>query len=286
MNLKKLLILPILSLSMLTSIYSSETNAHARWLLPSHTNVTGNSEHVITFDMSISNELFQGHHGFVQASTIKDFSKLRATPASLDVIEPNGKWRKDIPFHYLNIKSSGYDTINSEGTHHYVLNQADVYMVIFKDKDGKMSRRFGKPDQVNLPDGATVVNTMRYMPTVHTFVSRNKLTKPARINKGLELVAKGHPNDLFAGEEASFEVYFQGKPLDKELEIQIVKGNSRYRNEREQQTIKLKGSHTFSVTLPKAGMYLVEAELAQPSTEEGIKLDRWAMFTTLEVNPE
>jgi hypothetical protein len=273
-------------LALTTVLFSAAALSHGRWLLPSHTNVTGKSAHAVTFDMSISNDLFQGHYGFVQASTVTDFSKLDATPASLDVIEPNGEWRRDIPFHWLNIRSSGFDTIKTEGTHHYVLNQSDVFFVIFKDLNGELDRRFGKLENMTLPSGSEVVNTIRYIPTIHTFVSRNKMTTPGRLNRGLELVAKGHPNDLFVGEEASFEVYFNGKPLDKELEVQVVRGNTRYRNEREQQTYTLKDTNEFTVTFPKAGMYLVEAELKQPSSEKGIKLDRWALFTTLEVNPE
>lgn len=288
----KLLQLPRLTggvgkiLAVSTLLFSAATLSHGRWLLPSHTNVTGNSEHAVTFDMSISNDLFQGHYGFVQASRINEVPNLDATPASLDVIEPNGDWRKDIPFHWLNIKSSGFDTLSKEGTHHYVLNQSPVYLIIYKDENGNLDRRFGKLSQVTLPKGSEVVKTMRYIPTIHTFVSRNKMTQPSRLNKGLELVAKGHPNDLFAGEDVTFEVYFQGKPLDKELEIQVVRGNTRYRNDREQQTIVLKQHNDFNVTFPKAGMYLVEAELKLPSTESGIDLDRWALFTTLEVNAE
>lgn len=270
-------------IALLTMAFSATVFGHGRWLLPSHTNVTGTSEHAVTFDMSISNDLFQGHYGYIQAS--KNL-KLEATPASLDVIEPNHQWRRDIPFHWLNIRSSGFDTLKQDGTHHYVLNQSPVYISIFKDVKGELNRRFSKPQDLTLPKGATLEKAMRYIPTIHTFVSRNKLTTPSKLNKGLELVAKGHPNDLFVGETQGFEIFFNGKPLDKELEIQVVRGNTRYRNEREQQTFTLKGTNQFNVNFEKAGMYLVEAELALPSKEKGIHVDRWAMFTTLEVNPE
>ncbi|KMT63968.1 DUF4198 domain-containing protein [Catenovulum maritimum] len=273
-------------ISYLSFFFSANSLAHGRWLLPSHTNISGNAEHVITLDMAISNDLFQGHYGFIQASQIADMSKLTATPASLDVILPDGVWRKDIPFHWLKIRSSGFDTLTQTGTHHYVLNQPPVYFVIFKDASGKLDRRFGKLSQVDLPSGAEVVSTMRYMPSIHTFVSRNALTKPHRLNKGLELIASNHPNDLFAGESAQFEIYFSGKPLNEEIEVQVVKGNTRYRNERNQQTFNLKNSHKFTVNFAEAGMYLIEAELKRPSTETGIELDRWALFTTLEVSPE
>lgn len=273
-------------LAIATTFYANDSSAHGRWLLPSHTNLTGTNKHVVTFDMSISNELFQGHHGFVQASSLDDLRKAKATPASLDVLLPDGSWRRDIPFHWLNIKSSGADVIDTEGTSHYVLNQIDVYMVIFEDAEGKMGRRFGKPEQVVLPKDAKIVKTMRYMPTIHTFVSRNKLTQPGRLNKGLELVIKGHPNDLFVGEQVEFEVYFQGKPLNQDLEVQIVKGNTRYRNDRQQRDIELSDTSTFYHTFDQAGMYLIEAELKQPSDIDGIDLDRWAVFTTLEVNAE
>ena len=274
------------ALALCALFFSAMSQSHGRWLLPSHTNVTGNSAHVITLDMSISNDLFQGHYGYIQASTLTHFDKVDATPASLDVMEPNGTWRRDIPFHWLHIRSSGYDTIEAEGTHHYVLNQPDVYFVIFKDSEGEMHRRFGKLENMSLPTGSTVVKTMRYIPTIHTFVSRNKLTKPGRLNKGLELVATSHPNDLFAGETVEFEVYFQGKPLTHALEVQVVRGNTRYRNDRQQQVFDLKNTNTFSVNFNKPGMYLVEAELKLPSSETGIDVDRWALFTTLEVNPE
>jgi uncharacterized GH25 family protein len=268
---------------LLTVVFSSTAFGHGRWLLPSHTNVTGLSEHAVTFDMSISNDLFQGHYGYIQAS--KNV-KIPATPASLDVIEPNQEWRRDIPFHWLNIKSSGFDTLTQDGTHHYVLNQSPVFISIFKDVKGELHRRFSKPQDLVLSEGEKLVNTMRYIPSIHTFVSRNKLTTPGRLNKGLELVTKGHPNDLFVGETTEFEIYFNGQPLNKKMEIQVVRGNTRYRNEREQQTFNLKNTNQFKVNFTKAGMYLVEAELALPSKEQGIKTDRWALFTTLEVNPE
>lgn len=274
---------PFKLLMALTTVLSFSALGHGRWLLPSHTNVTGTSEHAITFDMSISNDLFQGHYGYIQASKNLD---LPATPASLDVIEPNQQWRRDIPFHWLNIRSSGFDTLKQDGTHHYVLNQSPVYISIFKDVKGEMHRRFSKPEDVALPEGAELVKAMRYIPTIDTFVSRNKLTTPSTLNKGLELIAKGHPNDLFVGESVSFEIHFEGKPLDQKLEVQVVRGNTRYRNEREQQTFMLQGTNQFSVNFNKAGMYLVEAELALPSIEKGIDVDRWALFTTLEVNPE
>ncbi|MCF2947999.1 DUF4198 domain-containing protein [Paraglaciecola aquimarina] len=270
-------------LFVLSTIFSSSVFGHGRWLLPSHTNLTGTPEHAVTFDMSISNDLFQGHYGYIQAS--KNL-KIPATPASLDVIEPNQEWRRDIPFHWLNIRSSGFDTLKQDGTHHYVLNQSPVYISVFKDAAGELHRRFSKPQDLTLAEGAKLEKAMRYIPTIHTFVSRNKLTTPGRLNNGLELVAKGHPNDLFVGESQSFEVYFEGKPLTQELEIQVVRGNTRYRNEREQQTFVLKGTNQFEVIFEKAGMYLVEAELVQPSAEKGIEIDRWALFTTLEVNPE
>lgn len=273
-------------LAMLALIYSATGATHGRWLLPSHTNVSGNGSHAISFDMSISNDLFQGHYGFIRASQIDENTPLAATPASLDVIEPDGNRRNDIPFHWLNIKSSGVDVLTQAGTFHYVLTQPDVYIVIFKNAKGELDRRFGKPSEIKLPEGSTITKTMRYIPTIHTFVSRNKMTQPSRLNKGLELVVVGHPNDLFAKEVVKFEVYFNGKPLNHELDVQVVRGNTRYRNDRAEQVVTLANGHQFDVTFPTAGMYLVEAELKLPSNIPGIDLDRWAFFTTLEVNAE
>ena len=41
-----------------TALASSYANAHAQWLVPSHTSLSGDKAHYVMIDASISNEIF------------------------------------------------------------------------------------------------------------------------------------------------------------------------------------------------------------------------------------
>jgi len=116
-------------------------------------------------------------------------------------------------------------------------------------------------------------------------VSRNKMTKPVSFSIGLELLAESHPNDLFVGESARFQLQLNGKPVDKAVSIDVVEGNTRYRNERKTQKITTDKNGWFEIKWQVAGMYLIETEFDMPSKEVGIDIDKYSLFTTLEVNP-
>ncbi len=82
-----------------------------------------------------------------------------------------------------------------------------------------------------LPKDAKKLEVSQSVGRVETFVTNgapnDTALKPT--NRGIELVAVGHPNDLFAGEEATFRVLVDGKPATG-LEFEIVRGATRYRN--------------------------------------------------------
>ena len=90
-----------------------------------------------------------------------------------------------------------------------------------------------------------------------TFVTNGSPNETAlkTTGEGIELVPVTHPNDLVAGEAATFKLQIDGKPAAG-LELEITRGGTRYRNAQEEIKVTTDAEGKFSVTWPEAGMYL------------------------------
>ena len=123
---------------------------------------------------------------------------------------------------------------------------------------------------------------------VETFVTNGSPNDTALkpVGEGIELLPVTHPNDLFAGEQAKFKLQIDGKPAVG-LEIEIVRGGTRYRNAQEEIMVKTDANGEFSVTWPEAGMYWLEtvSEDANTSLPQA-KQRRLSYVATLEVLPQ
>ncbi|TGV64685.1 DUF4198 domain-containing protein, partial [Mesorhizobium sp. M2D.F.Ca.ET.160.01.1.1] len=110
-----------------------------------------------------------------------------------------------------------------------------------------------------LPKDAKKLELSQSVGRVETFVTNgapnDTALKPT--NRGIELVAVGHPNDLFAGEEATFRVLVDGKPTAG-LEFEVVRGATRYRNAQDELKVTSDAKGEIKVTWPEAGMYWLE----------------------------
>ena len=108
----------------------------------------------------------------------------------------------------------------------------------------------------------------------------------AATGKGLELAPVTHPNDLFAGEEATFKLLVDGKPAAG-LEIEIIRGGTRYRNAQDELKVTTTADGSFKVTWPDAGMYWLEASTTDARTSVPQAKQRRLMYVaTLEVLPQ
>ncbi len=95
-----------------------------------------------------------------------------------------------------------------------------------------------------------------------------------------------HPNDLFAGEAATFKLQIDGKPAAG-LEVEIIRGGTRYRNAQDEIKVTTDAKGTFSVTWPDAGMYWLEASTEDKKTSvKQAKQRRLSYVATLEVLPQ
>jgi uncharacterized GH25 family protein len=267
---KRSLLLPLVILA----VTPFAASAHKAWLQPSQTVLAGNAPW-ITVDAAVSNDLFYFNHVPLRlenlAITAPDGSKIEAQNPS------TGKYR------------SVFDVeLKQQGT--YRIGVVNDYATASWDDNGKPKRWRGTPAAfaTEVPKDAKDLKVGQSLSRVETFVTNGSPSdaalKPA--GTGLELVPVTHPNDLFAGEEAKFRLQLDGKPVAN-VEVEIVRGNTRYRNAQDEIKAKTNASGEFAVTWPEAGMYWLEASSEDAKvTVPGATQRRLGYVATLEVLPQ
>jgi uncharacterized GH25 family protein len=249
-------------------------SAHKAWLQPSQTVLAGNAPW-ITVDAAVSNDLFYFNHVPLRLEnlsiTAPDGSQAQAQNPS------TGKYR------------SVFDVeLTQQGT--YRIGVVNDYATASWDEGGKPKRWRGTPAAFasEVPKDAKDLKVGQSVSRVETFVTNGSpndtALKPSGV--GLELVVVTHPNDLFAGEEAKFRLQVDGKPAAG-LDVEIVRGGTRYRNAQDEIKVKTDGNGEFAVTWPEAGMYWLEASSQDDKvTVPNAAQRRLGYVATLEVLPQ
>ncbi|MBA1264014.1 DUF4198 domain-containing protein [Stutzerimonas sp. NM35] len=279
--------------------------AHRAWMLPSSTVLSG-EEPWITVDAAVSNDLFYFEHFPLQLEGIGKPLQMPArtpqaaqgdkpaTPApapmrrpanKLVILAPDGS-EVDAQNGAVGRYRSTFDVhLTQKGTYKLAVASSGLMATW---KEGEERRRWmGKAEELKqaIPANASELQVIQRNSRMETFVTAGNPTDKvlAPTNQGLELVPVTHPNDLFAGEAAEFTFLLDGKPA-KDVEISVVPGGNRYRDETGDFTVKTDAEGKVAITWPTPGMYWLEAEL---STTEGVAkpvTERRAVYSaTLEV---
>jgi len=248
--------------------------AHKAWLLPSQTVIAGNNPW-ITVDAAVSNDLFYFNHVPLRTEglvvTAPDGSRVEAQNAA------TGKYRTVFD---VELKQAGTYRI------------ATVNNGLFGswEENGKPKRWRGTPATfaAEVPKDAKNLQISQSLSRIETFVTNGSPNETALkpTGEGLELVPTTHPNDLFAGEQATFKLLMDGKPAAG-LEFEITRGGTRYRNAQEEIKVTTGANGEFSVTWPEAGMYWLETSTEDTKTSlPQAKQRRLSYVATLEVLPQ
>src|SRR5690606_22463500 len=121
---------------------------------------------------------------------------------------------------------------------------------------------------------------------LESFVTVGSPTELKTSGKGLEIVASVHPNDLVAGEPLTLQFLVDGKPTAG-VEVEVLKGQTRYRNNKAEQTFKSDQAGKITVNLPEAGMYWLDADFVDNKVSSKLAKERaLAYVLTLEVLPQ
>jgi len=245
--------------------------AHRVWMLPSATVLSGN-EAWVTVDGAVSNDLFYFEHVPLRldglAISAPDGSAVEAENRS------TGKYRStfDVP---LRQQGTYKMTVLNEGLFaRYKLNGED------KRWRGSAARL------KDIPAEAQDLRLTQSQGRLETFVTvgapTTKVLAPS--GKGLELVPVTHPNDLVAGETASFKLLLDGAPAAG-VEVEVVPGGNRYRDRLNDFTVTTDQDGAFSVTWPAPGMYWLSASVEDDKATVENARRRAGYTVTLEVLP-
>ncbi|MFC3712171.1 DUF4198 domain-containing protein [Sphingoaurantiacus capsulatus] len=245
--------------------------AHRQWLLPSATVLSGNSDWV-TVDAAVSNDLFYFEH-----------QPLRLT--NLQVIGPNGQ-----PVEAQNKATGRYRStfdvqLTQPGTYRIASVNAGLSASWKEGTETKRWRGTAEGFAKEVPANATDLNVMQAAGRVETFVTAKAPSTDALkpTGQGMEMVPVTHPNDIVAGEAATFQLLIDGAPA-KDIEVEVVPGGIRYRDKLGDVKVKTDAEGKFSVTWPTAGMYWIEASAQDNKTSvPQAKSRRLSYVATLEV---
>ena len=274
-------------------------SAHKQWIIPSQAVVNGNDVWV-TFDGAISNQLFFPDHVPMRldnvTATAPDGSTVELKNAS------TGKYRSTFDVQLAQTGTYRIANVNSGLSVRW--DTPDSLAAKARAKaEGKPVSGPGAPPETRggflrsasvedlktkVPADARNLEVTQTVGRVETFVTNGapNETALAPTGTGIELVPVTHPNDLFAGEEASFRVLVDGQPAAG-LEFEIVRGGTRYRNAQDEIMATTDAEGLLHVTWPQPGLYWLEAGVQddKPSAPQATRR-RLSYVATLEVLPQ
>ncbi|MFH5806773.1 DUF4198 domain-containing protein [Alienimonas sp. DA493] len=257
-----------------TLAFPATSFAHKVWLLPSQTVLSG-AEPWVTVDAAVSNDLFYFNHFPLQLDgltiTAPDGTDAQAQNQSV------GRYRSvfDLP-------------LEQEGTYRVAVLNEGLFASYQKDGETRRWRGSPKAFAAEIPGDAEDLHVTEYLGRVETFVTNGPPTKTALkpTGKGIELIPVTHPNDLYAGETGTFRVLVEGKPAAG-LEVEVVRGGTRYRDTQGETHLTTDENGEFSMTWPEPGMYWLETSSTDDKTtlpQAGSR--RLSYAATLEVLPQ
>lgn len=220
--------------------------AHRQWMLPSSTVLSG-ADPWVTVDAAVSNELFY-------------FDHVPMRPNGLVVIAPDGSQCKAENMSTGKYRSTFDVHLTQPGTYKIANVSNSVFASWDENGTAKNWRGSSEAFAKEVPADAKGLQASRMSNRVEIFVTSGKPTVKAleATGAGLEMVPVTHPNDLAAGEAATFKFLMEGKPVAN-LEVTMIPGGIRYRDQLQdaKATTDAEGKVTFTPRNP--GMYWLNA---------------------------
>ncbi|MFW2830121.1 DUF4198 domain-containing protein [Sphingomonas sp. ID0503] len=233
-----------------TTLLATPAAAHRQWILPSSTVLSGDDAWV-TFDAAVSNELFYFDHNPMRLDGIKVY----APDGSAAAVEnaSTGKFRSTFDLH-----------LTHKGTYKVVSAMSGVMGSYTLNGETKRLPRGTTKENLAaaIPAGATNVRTGEMSSRNEVFVTSGAPTTTVfkATGTGLEMVPVTHPNDLVAGEAATFQFVLDGKPASG-ITVTVVPGGGRYRGDLKPMELKTDGEGKVAINWPEAGMYWLNASI-------------------------
>lgn len=252
-------------------------HAHRGWILPGAT-VLSSDDPWVTFDAAISNDIFHA-----------DYVAMR--PAGINGVSPKGE-----PIELHNINTGKYRTnfdihLVDRGTYK-IFTASNGLRARWEAEEGEQRRWPGRGESysdegfaANVPKDAKNLQVTQFSRRMETFVTAGAPTQEVlqTSGKGLELLALTHPNDLFTGEAAEFQLVMDGQPAVGAA-LEVIPGGMRYRDSQDSIELVTDGQGKVKIDWPQAGMYWLNAtysdeQATAPATQR--RGDYTAVFEVL-----
>jgi len=231
--------------------------AHRAWLAPTSTVLSG-SDAWVSFDAGMSNGVFIPDHAAMNL-------------AGLVITAPDGSTAQPENMIRARYRSSFDLHLTQPGTYK-IANVMSGVTATYKE-NGEEKRWRGQAAEFPgaLPAGATDVVATRTSNRIETFVTLGAPTDTVFTNPadGLVLIPVTHPNDVVAGEAATFKLSIDGLPA-ADVEVTVARGGTRYRDNPEEMTVRTGADGSFTVTWPEPGMYWLNASVRTPAQGDTI----------------
>ena len=247
--------------------------AHRPWLLPSDTVMA--TDAVITVDGAVSTDLFAFDHNPLRVET-------------LSVTAPDGKPMAAPAAQTGRLRSVFDLALAQEGTYRIAVVNAGLSANWEENGEPKRWRGTRETFATEVPKDARKLQVTQSAMRVETFVTAGapNTTALAPAGAGLELAPVTHPNDLYAGEAATFGLLIDGKPAAG-VPVLVIADGTRFRNAQEEMKVTTDANGQFAVTFPKAGWYWLNATLQDAQNLQAPATQRRASYAaTFEVQPQ
>jgi|SRR5690554_2882016 len=247
-------------------------HAHETWLLPSSTVLS--KAGYVTVDGAVSNDAF---HFVYRPLTIRG--------DALQISAPDGSTVEAENMMLGKLRSVFDVNLEQEGTYRLALSSSGAFASW--EENGERKRWRGSRDELakEVPTEADALSVREVTNRIETFVTVGSPTDIQPEGVGIELIPVTHPNDLYAEEEATFAFTIDGKPAAG-LEVSVMPGASRYRDDLLRQTLTADDKGHITFTWPTPGMWWMNAVINDDkgSLQGGER--RLAYTATLEVLPQ
>ncbi|WP_431469672.1 DUF4198 domain-containing protein [Sphingosinithalassobacter sp. LHW66-3] len=245
--------------------------AHRIWMLPSSTVLSGD-EAWVTIDAAVSNELFYFNHQPLRG----DFTATAPDGTAMEIHNLNtGRFRSTFDVH-----------LTQQGTHRVgLVREGAIGSYMLNGERQRLPRGFQMSQMASLPAGATDVQVVENHSRTEAYLTLGAPTATLfqPTGKGIELVPVTHPNDLYADEPGVFRFLLDGQPAAN-LEVTIVPGGSRYRDEVGEMHLTTDAQGEVTIAWPQPGMYWMNLTSGGGDEDEGTAPARRASYAaTLEV---
>ena len=246
-------------------------SAHEVWLLPSST-VLSNTGYV-TVDAAVSNDIF---HFNYRPLGIRD---------NLRITAPDGSSVEAETLTQGKLRTVFDANLGQTGSYRMAVTNAGV-MAMWKE--GSERKRWRGPREeleANVPVDSAELTLRESVNRVETFVTVGSPTALAPTGLGLELVPVTHPNDLYAGETASFRFVIDGQP-SAGVKVTLIAAGTRYRDALDKVELESDAEGLVALRWPVAGFYYLSAVVSDANSSLRNADRRLSYTATLEVLPQ